>query len=188
MRQTDEELKRTQGQLVEAEKAQTAARLAAGVAHEVRNPLNILGTGIEFLSAEPAVSGDATMGIVMGEMRDAIRRADAVICALMDSSKDAALDLERRGLNALIDEALESRRHEFAAQHVKVTRGLADGLPELPLDVKKMRTVLDCLLCNALDAMPAGGGEITVRTKVGATLGDRVQSRCEVRPGAARRR
>ena len=76
------ELKRTQSQLIEAEKAQTAARLAAGVAHEVRNPLNILSTGIEFLSADPTVSSDETMNAVIGEMRDAVLRSDAVICAL----------------------------------------------------------------------------------------------------------
>jgi len=61
---------------MEAEKAQTAARLAAGVAHEVRNPLNILGTGIELFSADPAVSGDETNSVILAEMRDAIHRAD----------------------------------------------------------------------------------------------------------------
>lgn len=161
---THEELKRTQGQLVEAEKAQTAARLAAGVAHEVRNPLNILSTGIGFLSSSTAVSDDETMSVVIGEMHDAIRRADAVICALMDSSKDSLLHLEKCGLNALVESALESRQREFETQQVKVNRELADDLPELSLDASRIMTALDCLLHNALDAMEAGTGEITVRT------------------------
>jgi signal transduction histidine kinase len=113
LKQTHEALKRTQSQLVEAEKAQTAARRAAGVAHEVRNPLNILGTGIEILSAEPAVASDSTLSTVIGEMRDAIHRADTVICTLMDTSKDAALDLEKRDLKAPIA-AIASRQRESA--------------------------------------------------------------------------
>lgn len=159
------ELKRTQGQLIEAEKAQTAARLAAGVAHEVRNPLNILGTGIEFLSADPAMSSDESMHTVIGEMRDAIRRADTVICALMDSSKDTGLSLETCDLHVLIDAVLASRQRDFAAHEVKIFKELAEDVSTLPLDAKRIASVLDCLLCNALDAMSGGGGELTVRTR-----------------------
>lgn len=166
LKQTHEALKAAQGQLVEAEKAQTVARLAAGVAHEVRNPLNILGFGIDVLSANPAISGDSTTSAVMAEMRDAIRRADAVICALMDSSKDAALDRQTCDLNALIEAALVSRQREIATLGITVIKNLADTLPRLMLDTKKVATVLDAIVVNALDAMSEGSGDLIVRTKV----------------------
>ena len=164
LKQTHEALKAAQGQLVEAEKAQTAARLAAGVAHEVRNPLNILGTGIEFLSADPAVSSDATTSAILGEMREAIRRADAIICALMDSSKDAALDRQNCNLNALIESTLVSRQREIASQRIKIIKDLAKPLPGLMLETKKIATALDAIVLNALEAMSGSGGELIVRT------------------------
>ena len=180
LKQTHEALKAAQGQLVEAEKAQTAARLAAGVAHEVRNPLNILGIGIEFLSAQPALSGDETASVVITEMQDAMRRADAIICALMDSSKGSALQLEQCDLNALIDAAIASRQREITTHPIKVTRELADTLPMLTLDAKKIAAVLDALLLNALDAMSAEDGCLIVRTK----LEEVAPSESEFDPGA----
>ena len=166
LKQTHEALKAAQGQVVEAEKAQTGARLAAGVAHEVRNPLNILGIGIEFLSTQPAICGDETSSAVIAELQDAIRRADAIICALMDSSKGTALHLEKCDLNALIDTALASRQREVTTRPIQVTRELADTLPTLMLDAKKIATVLDALLLNALDAMTTEDGSLIVRTKL----------------------
>ena len=166
LKQTHEALKAAQGQLVEAEKAQTGARLAAGVAHEVRNPLNILGIGIEFLSTQPAICGDETSSAVIAELQDAIRRADGIICALMDSSKGTALHLEKCDLNALIDTALASRQREVTTRPIQVTRELADTLPTLMLDAKKIATVLDALLLNALDAMTTEDGSLIVRTKL----------------------
>lgn len=165
LKQTHEALKAAQGQLVEAEKAQTAARLAAGVAHEVRNPLNILGTGIDVLSTDPAVSGDSTASAILAEMRDAIRRADAVICALMDSSKDAALNRQKCDLNALIDATLAARQREIATHRIKVIKDFAGALPDLTLDTKKVATVLDGIVLNALEAMSECGGDLLVRTE-----------------------
>jgi PAS domain S-box-containing protein len=166
LKQTHEALKAAQGQLVETEKAQTAARLAAGVAHEVRNPLNILGTGIDVLSTDPAVSEDSTASAILAEMRDAIRRADAVICTLMDSSKDAALDRQNCDLNALIDATLASRQSEIATFRIKIIKDLAKGLPTLSLDARKVATVLDGIVLNALEAMSELGGDLLVRSTI----------------------
>jgi PAS domain S-box-containing protein len=166
LKQTHDALKAAQGLLVEAEKAQTAARLAAGVAHEVRNPLNILGTGIDFLSADPVVSGDSTASAILVEMRDAIRRADAIICALMDSSKDTALDLQKCDINALIEATLVSLQREIATHRVKIIRDLANSIPALTPDAKKVATVLDAIALNALDAMSECGGDLIVRTRM----------------------
>ena len=166
LKQTHEALKAAQGQLVEAEKAQTAARLAAGVAHEVRNPLNILETSIDFLSTDPAISADSTTSAILAEMRDAIRRADAVICALMDSSKDATLNRRKCDLNAMIEATLVSRQREITTHRIKVIKDLADTLPALMLDAKKVATVLDGIVLNALEAMSECGGDLIVRTKL----------------------
>jgi PAS domain S-box-containing protein len=166
VKQTHEALKAAQCQLVEAEKAQMAARLASGVAHEVRNPLAILGAGVDFLSTDPVVSTDSTASAILAEMRDAIRRADAIICALMDSSKDATLDRQKCDLNALINAALVSRHREIATYRIQIIKDLADTLPDFTLDMKKVATVLDAIMLNAIEAMSERGGDLIVRTKI----------------------
>jgi len=166
LKETHEALKAAQSQLVEAEKAQTAARLAAGVAHEIRNPLTILCTGVDFLSADPVISQDETSSAIMTEMREAIRRADAVICALMDSSKDAALDRRSCNLHASIDAALARRLREITAGHITIIKDLTDTLPELMLDTNKFAAVLDAILLNAIEATTGPEGILTFRTRL----------------------
>ncbi len=166
LKKTHEQLKTAQGQLIEAEKMRTAAHLAAGVAHEVRNPLNILNTGIEFLCADPEVNQDSVRQVVIAEMRKAIRRADSVICMLMDSAEEARLDLKECDFNALIEEALSARRKQIAKFGIKVTKELGRKLPAMKLDGKKILSVLDGLLSNAIEAIGESGGKLSIRTSV----------------------
>jgi signal transduction histidine kinase len=85
----------------------------------------------------------------------------------MDSSKYVPIDLEKCDLNALIETAIDERKREIAAQHVTVIKELAGDLPLLALNAQRITAALDCLLRNALDAMSAEGGQLTVRTKLG---------------------
>lgn len=162
LKKTHEQLKAAQGQLIEAEKMQTAARLAAGVAHEVRNPLNILSTGIEFLCSDP--DRDPMRQTVIAEMREAVRRADAVICTLMDSAEGANLDLKKLDINPLIERALSLHGKQLAKNGINVAKEFESELPALRLDEKKIELVLDGLLSNAIEAMGEIGGTLTIRT------------------------
>jgi len=97
--------------------------------------------------------------VILAEMRDAIHRADAVICALMDSSKDAALELQKCDVNALVEAALAARQREIVARPIKVARDLSHTVPSLMLDAKKVAAVLDAVMLNALEAMSERGGD-----------------------------
>jgi PAS domain S-box-containing protein len=85
LKRAHQNLKSMQEQLVEAEKLRTAIQLAYGVAHEVRNPLNIINAGIDCLSSDPACETSPNKQ-VLEEMKHAIQRADAVVNALMESA------------------------------------------------------------------------------------------------------
>ncbi|MEA3187988.1 MAG: hypothetical protein QOD99_1818 [Chthoniobacter sp.] len=167
LKQTHEALKVAQTRLIEAEKMETAARLAAGVAHEVRNPLNILSAGIDYLCTDPRFADDPTSSTVLTELQEAIRRADTVVCALMDSSQKGTLDLKELEVDALLNKALSLRASQMEKQGIKVVRNLAEDLPVLKLDSNKMEAVLDGLLSNSIDAMSEKpGGEIHIGTRV----------------------
>ena len=151
------ELKVAQAQLIFAEKTVSVGRLAAGLAHEVRNPLNILSTGLEFFSSEPTVTCNPTLSMVLQEMRDAIARADHVISKLMEGSSNGDLSLECVDVNALLDDLMGEMTGPLARDGIKATLHLMDGACLVKADPKKIRQVIVSLVNNAREAMPEGG-------------------------------
>ena len=149
-----EELKAAQGLIIEAEKLRATARLAAGVAHEVRNPLSILEMGIDYLSSQPI---DEAGQAIFQEMKEAVTRAAKVISGLMEESSPDKLGLRAASFNALLEAALDALRDDFARQRIEVVRRLAPGLPEPRVDAARISQLFSNLLANALHAMPDGG-------------------------------
>ena len=176
-----EELKAAQAQLIEAEKLQSVGRLAAGIAHEVRNPLAIMEIGISFLTGR---SGSEENQAILDEMKGAVNRANYVITELMDMSSPRELGMREADLNALMESALAALRDRFEQENVTVRAELAPGLPTCRVDPSKIGQVFINVLTNACDAM-AGGGTLAVTTSekvIGAgdttfDAGDRTGSR-----------
>ena len=135
-------------------------RLAAGVAHEVKNPLAVIKMGAEYLSMHE-MAGEADVRETLAGMADAVQRADDVIRGLLDFSAPKTLEVRAESLNAVIERALMLVRGEFKA--IAVERELGRSLPVVHLDVAKISQVFINLLTNAAHAME-GGGTITVRT------------------------
>lgn len=169
------ELRQVQLQLIEAEKMKSIGRLAAGVAHEVKNPLAILKMGIDFLSSLD--TGDESAPIILREMSDAVLRADSVIRGLLDFSAPKKLEVFPENLNLIIDGALKLVRGEMKGADCEIIRELQPDLPEVPLDAAKISQVFINLFTNAVHAMD-GGGTLAVRTYakqltgVGANIAD----------------
>src|SRR6266702_847216 len=152
LRKSHEELKAAQFQLIQAEKMQSVGRLAAGVAHEVKNPLAILGMGIEYLSAN-LPSPDPNVALILNDMKEAIRRADLIILGLLDFSVPRALDLHAEDLSAVIEQSLALVRHELTAVPITLVKELAEKLPAIWLDKNKVKQVFVNILTNATHAM-----------------------------------
>lgn len=157
-----EELQVTQMQLIEAEKLQSVGQLAAGVAHEVKNPLAVLQMGLGFLARQPELA-NTPMLPVLKEMGEAIDRADAVVGDLLEFAAPKELELRATDLEPLIRQTLRFVRHELDASKVKAVTNFSGQLPPSSLDRNKIKQVLVNLFTNACHAMPKGG-ELRVTT------------------------
>jgi len=157
-----EELRKTQLELIQAEKLESVGRLAAGVAHEVKNPLAVLQLGLDYLAIAVG-TGDEAVAEAIGEMDAAIKKADKVIKGLVDFSRFDRLELKGQPLNPIIDEALNLVRHEIMKGHVTVESRLSPALSPVALDRGKIQQVFINLFINAVHAME-GGGKLTVAT------------------------
>lgn len=174
VKQAHGELRDVQLQLIEAEKMKSIGRLAAGVAHEVKNPLAILKMGIDFLAEQ--TTPDENTPVILREMTEALGRADSVIRGLLDFSAPKQLEVTREDLNAIIFSALKLVRGEMKGAF-QIERDLQANLPLLKLDAGKISQVFVNLFTNALHAM-GEGGILSVRTYtkqltgVGANVAD----------------
>jgi PAS domain S-box-containing protein len=168
-----QQLRDVQLQLVEAEKMKSIGRLAAGVAHEVKNPLAIIKMGTEYLRSQP-LGADAMNRTILSDMGDAVDRADAVIRGLLDFSAPKKIEVRAEDLNGIIERALALVRGDLTK--IEVIREFGT-IPILELDAGKMGQVFINLITNAIHAMPAGG-TLSVRTYgkqltgVGANISD----------------
>jgi PAS domain S-box-containing protein len=162
LRKSHEELKSAQLQLIQAEKMESIGTLAAGVAHEVKNPLAILLMGVNYL-AKKLPAEDENFRTVLQEMRDAISRADSITHGLLDFSAQRQLALMPESLNALIEETLLLVRHELGQKRVELRKDFASNLPLVAVDKNRLQQVFVNLFVNAIHAMPEGGA-LTVRT------------------------
>ena len=160
LEKTHAELKAAQKRLIEAEKAQSVARLAIGVAHEVKNPLAILKMGVDFFTSQPA--SDESAAVVAKEMSDAVRRADNIINEMTAFSEAGDLMLSPVQVAAVIDAALKPYERALAAAKIRIEKQFATGMPSARIDEAKIQRVFSCLIENAVDAMPKGG-VLTIR-------------------------
>jgi signal transduction histidine kinase len=154
------ELQDAQMKLIQAEKMESIGQLAAGVAHEVKNPLAIIQMGVDYLSSE--TGQDEVTGEVIRDIDDAVRRADSVIRGLLDFSRDKQLERTHGNINAVIDGSLRLVGHEMRQRNIEVKPHLATDLPDLELDANKLQQVLINLFMNAAHAMERDGELVVV--------------------------
>ena len=156
LRQSHEDAKTTQLQLVQSAKLESIGRLAAGVAHEVKNPLAVILFAIDYL-ADAIPSPDENAITALKDAREAVTRADSVIRGLLDFSTATELSPTTQDVNEVLRRALQLVRHALTKAHVLAVEDLGDGLPEAMLDRNKIEQVFVNLMINAIDAMPSGG-------------------------------
>ena len=167
----NEQLKATQRQLLQSEKLEIVSTFAAGVAHEVKNPLQTILLGIDYLS-QYVTTDDPNATLLLEEMSLAVERCDSVIRGLLELSVHSRRDIREHDLSRLIAQSLRGFEEELGNHSVRLVLELAPGLPLLRLDGCTMKHVFINLFGHCIRAM-AAGGTLTVRTYAhGAAQGE----------------
>ena len=163
LRASHQELKTAQLQLIQAEKMECVGTLAAGVAHEVKNPLQTILMGLAYMGKNLALP-DETISMVLDDMKDAVRRADAIVRDLLCLSAARQIEMQAQDLNGVVEHSLCFVNYDLTRSRVLVVKDLAPGLPPVRLDKAKMEQVFINLFMNSIQAMP-GGGTLLLRTR-----------------------
>lgn len=161
-------LRATQQQLVRAERLAVVGQLAAGLAHEIGNPLAVLSGYVEVFK-DSALGAEET-GEILGRMSRELDRIHAIMRDLLDFSRVSSVS----GGNGDLGEAIEHVRKLLAPQEsmrqVELVIALPDTLPPVPIQTDSLTQVLLNLILNAAEAL-AGRGRVEV---MAVRDGDRV--------------
>lgn len=162
LKKTHEELKRAQQSLVNAARIESVGLLAAGVAHEIRNPLGrieMAAAGFETLLGSLAEPDQETGRIITDTIRDSVKAADVIVKELMRASADQQLELVSADLNAEVKMLAREFHKQLSEAGVKVTYRLNKSLPPVPLASEEFRRGLGEIVENAIQAMKLEGGD-----------------------------
>lgn len=157
----------TESKLVMAQKLSSIGRLAAGVAHEVNNPLTgVLTCGHLLLQRDDLDEESREMLKVIVDATERVRR---IVKSLLDFSRQTSLSMEPTDINRVVLDTLPLVENQAAIKGVALRFEPGEGIPPVSMDVQQVKSVLLNLLINALDATDAGGS-ITVSSRVALSM------------------
>lgn len=155
--------KLSERELIWAEKLSMTGKIARSIAHEVRNPLTNLSLALGQLKDEiPPEVEEADLYIDIIERNS--KRIGNLITELLESSKPKSLRLTKTLLNEVVKETLVLVKDRLKLQGMKLEEDYDTSIPLIPLDADQIKTALVNLFVNAIEAMRADEGVLSVRT------------------------
>ncbi|MFQ5731845.1 MAG: sensor histidine kinase, partial [Planctomycetaceae bacterium] len=160
-----QELKQSQALLVQQEKKAAFGLLAAGIAHEVGNPLAAISSLVQMLHRRPT---DDYSRERLQMVDDQLLRIQRTLRELVDFSRPANTEKIRCNVHAVINDALNIAKYYKRKKGKYIATDFAAGLPRLPCVRDQLVQVFLNLILNAMDATEDGGTiEIATRTRPG---------------------
>jgi signal transduction histidine kinase len=161
------DLKENQGRLIHAEKLASMGQMAAGIAHELNNPLGVILMYAHILREDLAGRTESERQLEdIDRIIHESERSRSIVKGILNFAREEKVDREPTDINALLSEAIEAARALEAAGQVRVELDLDDALGLCRVDRRQMRQVFDNIIKNAIEAMP-GGGSLTVESRKG---------------------
>jgi signal transduction histidine kinase len=153
-------------QLHEAEKGAVVGRLAAAIAHEIRNPLNYINLTLDHLRSSLAPEDPvkrATFQRLAEQLKAEVARINRHITDFLKYSRPSTLDLQPVDLRAEAEDALRLIEVQAAEKKVETRIEADDALSTVMADKDTMRSVFTNLVINSLQAIDGEGGNIVIR-------------------------
>jgi len=159
-----DQLKTAQFQLLRSEKLAGIGRLAAGVCHEILNPLNIISGHVQALNMER--NDDNVLLEDLDSISEEIHRIEKIISGLLKFSRKGEMELSFIDIHDELDSVLSILEKDMILEGISVVRIFHPETPKLWADADRLRQVFLNLISNAKFAMTKKGGKLTVFTEL----------------------
>jgi PAS domain S-box-containing protein len=157
------EYKRMEDRLVQAERLAAVGNTVSHIAHEIKNPLAIIGGFAQQLQKIPGLDEKSQHKLEI--INEEVRRLEGMIAQMRDFVKRPAAQKEPGNIEDLLDEVVDLFEDTLQERHITLKREKAPENPTLSFDRQQIHQVAINLFKNALEAMPQGGA-LTLATRV----------------------
>ena len=184
LEETNRQLQRAEADARRSERLAALGQLSAGLAHEIRNPLNVIKGSAEML-AEKLKNSEPLSGELAGYISSEVNRLNALVARFLDFARPSHLDLKPQKMDEIVERAVESVEAHSPGAGVRVERHYAKDLPEISADAQLCESIFVNLIQNAYQAMDTASNErekilrLTIepetssgRTGIGVTVAD----------------
>jgi two-component system NtrC family sensor kinase len=159
------ELEEARDHLVQTEKLSSLGKMAAGIAHEINNPLTSILLNAHLMQERLPRNSRLreNLALVIGETE----RCSAIVKGMLEFARQTVPNLRPVDLNSALEKTMLIMESQLLLQQVRVEARLDRSLPRVPADEGKLRQVFANIILNAADAMP-GGGKLEIATRLDA--------------------
>ncbi len=163
------EKERTQEQLIQSESLAAIGQLAAGIAHELNNPLasasSLIQTDLELIQEQAEMREiDKSLLEDLTYARKELNKTKSIVKSILDLSRQTQTYQEEINMNAVIDDALQVLYNQYKSLNVEIEKKYDPGLPPIRGNFSNLGQVLVNIIKNAFQALPDGRGKITLST------------------------
>ncbi|MBF0210357.1 MAG: PAS domain S-box protein [Desulfamplus sp.] len=155
------EIEKMQIQLLQAEKMSSLGKLAAGVAHQLNNPLGGITLFTQLMLEEYDLNSDAKDDLLKIQ-RDA-ERCSAIVKELLEFARQTKRELKLQNINKIVGRTLFLLRNQSIFQNIKIIESYDLTIPEILVDIQQLNHVFMNIILNAADAME-GSGSLEIKT------------------------
>jgi len=164
IREKDERLKERAKEIVgRSERLAMIGQLAAGVAHEINNPLGSIIIFSHILLEEPEINGLARKNLE--KIVKESTRCKGIVKGLLDFARQTEPKMKPADIDSVLQSTLSLVEKQALFQNIKITTRITPGLPKVEIDTTQIQQVFMNIIINAADAMD-GQGELIMSTKL----------------------
>jgi two-component system NtrC family sensor kinase len=165
-----EELKNREEEIIQSKKLASLGVLTAGVAHELRNPLNNISMVAQnFLEMYDSLNKEQRLKL-MGSVEEETKRIEEIVRNLLDFAKPKAADLKETDINSTVQKSVKLMRNTLDISNIELNLSLDSSVPHVFIDEPQIQQVLVNLILNAVQAM-SPQGKLFLKTRAGGGAG-----------------